>query len=230
MDIQLDLSKSSVHWECGFVEVFSCFTARREDTAPWWAGRGQGQSPAEIHWEYKIHRRAFQAEDADGGHHAWLRGEAAEKPRRGVPRVPLPPAHDHWQGPGLWEGKGGAGMRARDEALWAGLEKWVWDVFIWRFVFSSGISILHEEIIHSSVDVSSWPGLAPCSVIGSVSFSTVFSSCYFQRFYPNTHSRNAQHLLFLSWMYFFLCSSQNINISSWRFVSYRSHHEICCSG
>lgn len=34
VDIKLDLSKSSVHWEHGFAELFTCFTARGEDAAP----------------------------------------------------------------------------------------------------------------------------------------------------------------------------------------------------
>lgn len=43
------------------------------------------------------------------------------------------------------------------------MEKWVWSVFIGDFIFSSQIFVQHEEVIHSSMDVSSLPGLRPPS-------------------------------------------------------------------
>lgn len=43
------------------------------------------------------------------------------------------------------------------------MEKWVWSVFIGDFIFSSQICVQHEEVIHSSMDVSSLPGLPPPS-------------------------------------------------------------------
>jgi hypothetical protein len=53
------------------------------------AGGGEGQGAPAVAGQHQVHRRAVQAEDADGGHHARLHRQAAEEPRRGVAGVPL---------------------------------------------------------------------------------------------------------------------------------------------
>ena len=41
------------------------------------AGGGQGQGAEAVARQHQVHRRAVQAEDADGADHARLRGQAA---------------------------------------------------------------------------------------------------------------------------------------------------------
>lgn len=76
------------------------------------AGGRKGQSPPAVHRQHQVHRWAFQAEDADWGHHAWLCCQATEEPRRRVAGVPVQAAHHHREGPGLWEGQGEAKSQA----------------------------------------------------------------------------------------------------------------------